>query len=115
MGTAIPAIGATSPRGPYAGSNPRIPHPPFRKLWPRPAIMRHDPGLAASPLVRYILKMEGSVYCLRLPLPPAADGQLPRRSGGTARTVVPSAQEDLRPAQGAGHTRITRQSGLSSP
>ena len=29
---------------------------------PRPAIMRHDPGLAASPPVRYILKVERSGY-----------------------------------------------------
>jgi hypothetical protein len=49
---------------------PRATHPPatthalgdshFRRFWPRPAIMRHDPGLAASPPVRYKLKMEGS-------------------------------------------------------
>src|SRR6266516_2148754 len=31
-------------------------------FWPRPAIMRHDPGLAASPPVRYRLKVEGSAY-----------------------------------------------------
>jgi hypothetical protein len=89
MATANPALGPTSPRDPYAGSNTRIPRPPFRKLWPRPAIMRHDPGLAASPLVRYILKMEGSVYCLRLRLPPAADGQPPRRRGAHGRAAGP--------------------------
>ncbi len=51
---------------------------PFPGFWPRPAIMRHDPGLAASPWVRYRLKVEGS-SCLpsRLnrsaPLGPVAD------------------------------------------
>jgi hypothetical protein len=31
----------------------------FRKFWPRPTILRHDPGLAASPPVRYMLKWKG--------------------------------------------------------
>src|SRR5215831_15138107 len=39
-----------------------IRHPQFRRLLPRPAIMRHDRGLAASPGVRYRLKVEGSEY-----------------------------------------------------
>ena len=30
----------------------------FRRFWPRLAILRHDPGLAASPPVRYMLKVE---------------------------------------------------------
>ena len=32
-------------------------YPRFRRFWPRPAILRHDPGLAASPPVRYKLKV----------------------------------------------------------
>src|SRR5262249_4066234 len=36
----------------------------FRGFWPRPAIMRHDPGLAASPHVRYRLKVEGCAFSL---------------------------------------------------
>jgi hypothetical protein len=34
----------------------------FRRFRPRPAIMRHDRGLAASPRVRYTLKLAGRVY-----------------------------------------------------
>jgi hypothetical protein len=30
-------------------------------MWPRAAILRHDPGLAASPPVRYKLKVEGTM------------------------------------------------------
>src|ERR1700737_4900128 len=33
--------------------------PPLRPFCLRPAILRHDPGLAASPPVRYKLKVEG--------------------------------------------------------
>nr|BFE70663.1 hypothetical protein GCM10020092_039640 [Actinoplanes digitatis] len=33
----------------------------FRRLWPWPAILRYDPGLAASPRVRYTLEVEESV------------------------------------------------------
>jgi Mn-containing catalase len=39
--------------------------------------MRHDPGLAASPPVRYILEVEGSGYSSFV-LPSAVDGQPPR-------------------------------------
>ena len=67
---ASPAIGSTSPRDPFVGNNTRTSRPHFRRLWPRPAIMRHDPGLAASPPVRYILKVEGSAY------PPFFNGPL---------------------------------------
>jgi len=35
---------------------------PFHKFRARPAIMRHNRGLAASPPVRYRLKVEGSRY-----------------------------------------------------
>ena len=31
----------------------------FRRFWLRPAILRHHPGLAASPPVRYMLKVAG--------------------------------------------------------
>jgi hypothetical protein len=31
----------------------------FRRFWPRKEIICHDPCLAASPLVRYILKWRG--------------------------------------------------------
>ena len=37
---------------------------PVSVVCPRPAIMRHDPGLAASPPVRYMLKVERSCYSL---------------------------------------------------
>jgi hypothetical protein len=53
--------------------------------------MRHDPGLASSPPVRYILEVERSGYS-SFHLPSAVDGQPPREAatyGGT------SAQEDL--------------------
>lgn len=32
----------------------------FRRSWLRPEILRHDPGLAARPPVRYMLKVAGS-------------------------------------------------------
>ena len=63
-------VPATAPRVPPAVRHPsashtsttahafRVPH--FRRFWPRPAIMRHDPGLAASPRVRYTLRVERS-------------------------------------------------------
>ena len=35
-------------------------HDSVRRFWPRPAILRHDPGLAASPPVRYTLRVEGT-------------------------------------------------------
>ena len=44
---------------PYVDNNTRISLPPFPQFWLRPAILRHDPGLAASPPVRYMLKVEG--------------------------------------------------------
>ena len=59
--TASATIGSTSPRDPHVDNNTRISLPHFREFWPRPAILRHDPGLAASPPVRYMLKVEGVV------------------------------------------------------
>jgi hypothetical protein len=32
----------------------------FRRFWLPPEILRHDPGLAASPPVRYMLKVARS-------------------------------------------------------
>ena len=61
-----------------------FPVPDFRRFWPRPAIMRHDPGLAASPPVRYRLKMEGSVYS-PFPLIVRSGRTASSRSGGTPR------------------------------
>ena len=56
----VPPSISTPPRDPYVGNNSRISLPQFPPVWPRPAILRHDPGLAASPPVRYMLRMEGS-------------------------------------------------------
>src|SRR5450759_3535440 len=39
-----------------------IPHPHFRRFWSRLEILQHDPGLAASPLVRYTLRTARSGY-----------------------------------------------------
>jgi hypothetical protein len=36
--------------------------PKSRQFWLRPAIFRHDPGLAASPRVRYKLRVGRSRY-----------------------------------------------------
>ncbi len=59
--------------------------PHFRRFWPTPAILRHNPGLAASPPVRYTLKVEGSGYSPSTlpsavdlsPLSSAVDGRAP--------------------------------------
>ena len=53
--------------------------PNFRRFWPRPAIMRHDPGLAASPPVRYTLKVEGCRYSPSPHCPPWTDNLLAKR------------------------------------
>lgn len=47
-----------------------VPH--FRRLWPRPTIVRGDPGLAASPPARYNLRVARRVLSLPLPLWPCA-------------------------------------------
>jgi hypothetical protein len=57
--TASP-ISGPSPRPPYIDNNTRTSCPHFRRLWPRPTILRHDPGLAASPPVRYTLRVARS-------------------------------------------------------
>src|SRR3954470_8426055 len=42
-------------RDPYVDVLRRIPH--IRRSWPRSEILRHDPGLAARPPVRYRLRV----------------------------------------------------------
>ena len=63
-----------------------------RRFCPRPAIMRHDPGLAASPPVRYILKMEGSGYSPPFDLIVRCGRTASSRSGGAPRTAAPPAR-----------------------
>src|SRR5207249_4771186 len=59
--TASPASGSTSPRDPHVDNNTRISGSPvFPGLGFQPASLRYEPGLAASPPVRYMLKMAGS-------------------------------------------------------
>ena len=55
-GTRFDAPARPAPRQQHAFRDP------VSVFCPRPAIMRHDPGLAASPPVRYILKVERSAY-----------------------------------------------------
>src|SRR6266536_3347613 len=80
---------ATAPRVPPAVRRPRATHTSttthalrdshFRRSWPRPAILRHDPGLAASPPVRYTLKVARSGYSPS-PISSAVDGPPPREA-----------------------------------
>src|SRR5579864_7193030 len=57
-----------------------IRHPHYRRFWFRPEILQHDRGLAASPLVGYTLRTEGS--------PCGLTGQAPSDQG-FARERVP--------------------------
>ena len=50
--------------------------------------MRHDPGLDASPTVRYILEVERRVP-IPFHLPSAVDGQPPREAAAYGGTVSP--------------------------
>jgi hypothetical protein len=63
--------GASSSVEPRVGhvliDNTRTSCPHFRRLWPRPTILRHDPGLAASPPVRYTLRVARREISLPLP------------------------------------------------
>ena len=70
--TASPARRPRATHTPTATTASRDPR--FRRFWPRPAILRHDPGLAASPPVSYMLKVGGSGYFFRprSPVPPVA-------------------------------------------
>ena len=62
-------VPATAPRAPPSVRRPRATptsttthafrYPHFRRFWLRPAILRHDRGLAASPPVRYSLRVGG--------------------------------------------------------
>src|SRR5260221_9290015 len=64
--TACPFIATLPVRRPRATYTPTSTHASrdshFRRFRPRPTILRHDPGLAASPPVRYTLRVEGSGY-----------------------------------------------------
>jgi hypothetical protein len=60
--------------------------PVFRQFWSRPAILRHDPGLAASPPVGYTLKVErGGALSLSI-WSSAVDGSPAREPAGARRT-----------------------------
>ena len=77
-----------------------FPDPDFRRFWPRPAIMRHDPGLAASPPVRYRLEMEGSAYS-PFPLIVRSGRTASSRSGGAPRKEISASRPALITARGA--------------
>ena len=75
----------SAPRVPLSVRRSRATHmstttPTFRdshfRFWLRPAIMRHDPGLAASPPVRYTLEEERSGYLRPRPSPQPPPAQL---------------------------------------
>ncbi|CAO5186303.1 hypothetical protein FAIPA1_50197 [Frankia sp. AiPs1] len=52
-----------SPRDSVVFRDTGIPWLPFfRGFWPRPGILQHNLGLAASPQVCYRLEVEGSSY-----------------------------------------------------
>src|SRR6266536_2812998 len=82
-------VPVTGPRVPPAARRPGASHvsttrhalaaPVFRRFWSRPAILRHDPGLAASPPVRYTLKVARSGYSPS-PISSAVDGPPPREA-----------------------------------
>ena len=63
--------------------------PHFRRFWPRPAILRHDRGLAASPPVRYKLRVARSGYLLAFRLFVVRCGRTASsRSRGPPRAAV---------------------------
>src|SRR6185437_13925680 len=112
---ANPTIGSTSPRDPYVDNNTRTCRPHSRRFWVQPAIMRHDPGLAASPLPCYRLILErtgASPFCwddnaCRLAAQPSPASQAPsatvvygRYGGGVP--LPPSNGGCVPPAHGAG-------------
>ena len=71
----------------------------------RPVILRHAPGLAASPRVRYMLEVAGR----RLPVRLSRGRTGPLRSGGAARTAAPWARADLpRPTDAAAERGVLR-------
>src|SRR3954447_253327 len=76
-------------------NNKRTSLPPVPRFWLRPAIVRHDPGLAASPPVRYMLKVEGRslpfpffVRCARTSSGIAPGGPKTRESSAVAFASV---------------------------
>ncbi|MFD8337888.1 aromatic-ring hydroxylase C-terminal domain-containing protein [Streptomyces malaysiensis] len=76
-----PTAGPTSSRPPYVDNNTRTSCPHFRRLWHRPTIVRHAPGLAASPPARYMLKVaRRECFSLPLPLPSMGTDQLLREA-----------------------------------
>src|SRR5215217_8223049 len=91
--TASATSGSTSPRPPYVDNNTRISRPHFRRFWLRPAILRHDPGLAASPPVRYTLRVERSGTLLPFIVTLLTDNLLAKRR--CAAYGVSSAHQDL--------------------
>ncbi len=70
-----------SPRARSSTTTHALRQPHFRRSRPRPGMPRHDPGLAASPPVRYKSAVDGRAPRPSSPedLPPAS-GQCPRRS-----------------------------------
>ena len=64
----------------------------FRWFWPRPAILRHDRGLAASPPVRYTLRVEGSGLSVPLLFCPGWTGSLLATQRRTARVLADLAE-----------------------
>jgi hypothetical protein len=78
--TAGPTGGSAPPRPPYVDNDTRTSNPPFRRYLPRPTILRQDPGLAASPPVRYRLRREATRgISLPSPLSPAGTDKLPAK------------------------------------
>src|SRR5215207_7699731 len=119
--TASATSGSTSPRPPYVDNNTRIRYTHFRRFWPRPTIMRHDPGLAASPPVRYTFRWEGVAASTSttptaaptVPGPPSTSRSPP---SGPAIRVVPKLGRLARSvpdARDIGDTLVTRGIRLS--
>jgi hypothetical protein len=65
---------------------------PLRRLWPRRAILRHHPGLAASPPVGYTSKTERGNAPLPFHVVAAVDGSPAREPASAARTAAPLAR-----------------------
>src|SRR6266498_451929 len=55
-----PTTGSTSRAAHTSTTTHAFRYSHFRRFWPQPEILRHDPGLAASPPVRYTLRVERS-------------------------------------------------------
>ncbi len=91
-------VPATAPRVPPAVRRPRATHtsttphalrdPHSAGSGLRPTILRHDPGLAASPPVRYTLRVARSGISLPSPFIVRCGRTASSRSGGPPRTAV---------------------------